>query len=58
MQTRKKMLVLGAVIFVSLATAIDACIPVVFFCSQKFNEEEENERFSSSRTQYHVANEV
>jgi len=50
------MLVEGAVIFTSLATAFDAFIPIVFFCSK--NEVEKIERFADSRTRYHVVNEV
>ena len=52
------MLLIGAVIFTSLATALDACIPVVFYCSQNMNGKEEDERLSYYITQYHFANEV
>ena len=52
------MFFLGAVIFASLATVLNVCIPVLFFCSQKMNEEEEIARFADSRVQYNAANEI
>lgn len=47
------MFFLGTAIFASLATAFNACIPVMFFCSQTINEEE-IARFADYGTQYRV----